>query len=153
MGWIRISGKEEFIREVQFSDSSSEEESRPPTGIFLECIRQLEAYFSGTLQQFDLPLSPEGTAFQETVWSELLKIPYGETRSYAQMAKELGNPKVIRAAAAANGANPIGILIPCHRVVGSGGKLVGYAGGLWRKDWLLKHEARFSGRKTQLELF
>ncbi|WP_235811007.1 methylated-DNA--[protein]-cysteine S-methyltransferase [Aequorivita aquimaris] len=103
--------------------------------------KQFEEYFNGTRKTFDIPLSPEGTEFQKKVWTELLNIPYGETTTYQQMANKLGDPKVIRAAASANGKNPISIVIPCHRVIGSDGSLTGYAGGLHRKKWLLEHES------------
>ncbi len=103
--------------------------------------KQFEEYFNGTRKTFDIPLSPEGTEFQKKVWTELLNIPYGETTTYQQMANKLGDPKVIRAAASANGKNPISIVIPCHRVIGSDGSLTGYAGGLHRKKWLLELES------------
>ena len=102
--------------------------------------KQFEEYFNGTRKSFNIKLSPEGTEFQKKVWSELLNIPYGKTVTYQQMANTLGDPKVIRAAASANGKNPISIVIPCHRVIGSDGSLTGYAGGLHRKKWLLEHE-------------
>ena len=97
-------------------------------------------YFEGKRNQFDLNLNPAGTDFQKKVWNELLQIPYGKTCSYLDIAKRLGDPKSIRAAATANGKNPLWIVIPCHRVIGSDGSLTGYAGGLWRKKWLLDHE-------------
>lgn len=103
--------------------------------------KQFEEYFNGTRKTFDIPLSPEGTEFQKKVWTELLNIPYGETTTYQQMANKLGDPKVIRAAASANGKNPISIVIPCHRIIGSDGSLTGYAGGLHRKKWLLELES------------
>lgn len=102
--------------------------------------KQFEEYFNGTRKSFNMKLSPEGTEFQKKVWSELLNIPYGKTVTYQQMANTLGDPKVIRAAASANGKNPISIVIPCHRVIGRDGSLTGYAGGLHRKKWLLEHE-------------
>ena len=102
--------------------------------------KQLAEYFAGTRQQFDLPLDFEGTDFQKKVWQALLQIPYGETRSYKQIAVQLGNPKAVRAVGAANGKNPISIIAPCHRVIGASGKLVGFAGGLDNKQLLLKLE-------------
>lgn len=105
-----------------------------------KAIVQLEKYFTGELKEFNLKLNPQGTEFQKSVWQALLKIPYGRTISYMGLAKELGDPLAIRAVAAANGKNPLWILIPCHRVIGSDGSLTGYAGGLWRKKWLLEHE-------------
>lgn len=102
--------------------------------------RQLEAYFSGNLRDFNIPFRVEGTDFQRRVWNELLKIPYGQAVSYLELARRLGDEKCIRAAARANGANPISILIPCHRVIGSDGSLVGYGGGLDMKEFLLRLE-------------
>lgn len=105
-----------------------------------EAINQLQQYFAGERKEFDLKLNPQGTEFQKKVWQALLTIPYGRTTSYMDLSKELGDPLAIRAVAAANGKNPLWILIPCHRVIGSDGSLTGYAGGLWRKKWLLEHE-------------
>lgn len=109
--------------------------------ILLETQKQLNEYFSGQRQVFDLPLDFEGTEFQQKVWQALLTIPFGETRSYKQIAEQLGNVKAVRAVGAANGKNPISIIAPCHRVVGANGKLVGFAGGLENKDILLKLES------------
>ena len=108
--------------------------------ILLETQKQLNEYFSGQRKVFDLPLDFEGTEFQQKVWQGLLTIPFGETRSYKQIAEQLGNVKAVRAVGAANGKNPISIIAPCHRVVGANGKLVGFAGGLENKDILLKLE-------------
>jgi methylated-DNA-[protein]-cysteine S-methyltransferase len=105
-----------------------------------ETIRQLSAYFSGKLEQFDLPLAPEGTPFQLEVWRRLCEIPYGETISYGELARRIGNPNASRAVGLANGSNPIAIIIPCHRVIGSNGKLTGYGGGLPIKEKLLALE-------------
>lgn len=101
---------------------------------------QLQQYFRGERTEFDLKLNPGGTEFQKRVWQSLLSIPFGKTTSYLDLAKDLGDPLAIRAVAAANGKNPLWIIIPCHRVIGSDGSLTGYAGGLWRKKWLLEHE-------------
>jgi methylated-DNA-[protein]-cysteine S-methyltransferase len=101
---------------------------------------QLAAYFAGERKAFDLPLAPEGTAFQRAVWRALGEIPFGETRSYAEIAKGIGRPSASRAVGAANGRNPVAIIVPCHRVVGADGSLTGYAGGLACKEWLLRHE-------------
>ncbi len=108
----------------------------------IEPIRQLRAYFSGELESFDLPLAPEGTPFQQKVWKELCRIPYGETISYGELAKRIGNPAASRAVGLANGSNPIPIVIPCHRVIGSNGKLTGYGGGLPIKEKLLALEKK-----------
>jgi methylated-DNA-[protein]-cysteine S-methyltransferase len=118
-----------------------------------DCQKQLREYFDGLRQQFDLPLSPAGTSFQQKVWTALQQIPFGQTISYLELARRLGDPKVIRAAGTANGKNPIAIVIPCHRVIGSNGDLVGYAGGLENKKWLLDHEQKCTGRATQLSIF
>ncbi len=106
-----------------------------------DAVAQLLEYFAGERTTFSLKLNPSGTDFQRRVWRELEAIPFGKTTSYLAMAKQLGDPKVIRAAASANGKNPISIIIPCHRVIGSDGSLTGYAGGLHRKKWLLEHES------------
>lgn len=109
---------------------------------FAEVISQLKAYFTKELYDFDLPLRATGTAFQEKVWQLLTTIPYGETVSYKSIAERIQSPKAVRAVGLANGMNPISIIIPCHRVIGANGKLVGYGGGLPRKQWLLAHEAK-----------
>jgi methylated-DNA-[protein]-cysteine S-methyltransferase len=121
----------------------------PPAGDGpFDAIReQLDAYFAGELDAFDLPLAPHGTPFQLRVWDELVRIPFGETISYSELARRLGDPKLVRAVGLANGRNPISIVIPCHRVIGADGSLVGYGGGLERKRWLLEHEAVASGRR------
>ena len=103
-------------------------------------VAQLSAYFAGESTYFDLKLNPQGTDFQKKVWHELLKVPYGRTLSYLDLARRLGDEKAIRAVAAANGKNPIWLVIPCHRIIGSDGSLTGYAGGLWRKKWLIEFE-------------
>lgn len=108
--------------------------------VLLETQKQLNEYFAGQRQVFDLPLDFEGTEFQQKVWQALLTIPFGETRSYKQIAEQIGNVKAVRAVGAANGKNPISIIAPCHRAVGANGKLVGFAGGLENKDVLLKLE-------------
>ncbi|MGH8147740.1 MAG: methylated-DNA--[protein]-cysteine S-methyltransferase [Rhodanobacteraceae bacterium] len=104
--------------------------------------RELDEYFAGTRQQFDVPLHPSGTPFQLEVWGALLAIPYGETVSYADIAQRIGRPRAVRAVGAANGANPLAIIVPCHRVIGSHGDLTGYGGGLPAKRWLLAHERK-----------
>lgn len=106
-----------------------------------KALQQLSEYFKGDRQIFNIPLNPKGTEFQQKVWKELQNVSFGKTASYQQIANALGDPKVIRAAASANGKNPISIIIPCHRVIGSDGSLTGYAGGLHRKKWLLQHES------------
>ena len=105
-----------------------------------EVVLQLQEYFAGKRTQFNFELNPKGTDFQKKVWKALLEIPYGKTTSYLELSKKLGDVKAIRAVASANGKNPLWIVVPCHRVIGSDGSLTGYAGGLWRKKWLLEHE-------------
>ena len=118
-------------------------------------VQQLQEYFVGSRQIFDFPLNPVGTAFQQTVWRALCEVPFGTTWSYLALSRRLGDEKAIRAVASANGRNPLWIVVPCHRIIGSDGSLTGYAGGLWRKQWLLEHERVLSGRETgrQLSLF
>ena len=120
---------------------------------FAPLADQVKAYFEGSLHRFDLPLQLIGTPFQKKVWNGLIDIPYGETRSYKQQSIYLGNEKAIRAVAGANGDNGIAIIIPCHRVIGENGHLTGYGGGLWRKKWLLEHEAKHTKGLAQLNLF
>lgn len=139
IGILKISGTEENIISVHFLDSNPEQDYQL-FPLLENCIMQLDEYFHYKRQKFHLPLMPQGTSFQKQVWERLAAIPYGTTRSYLQIASQLGNPKAIRAVGGANGKNPIAIIIPCHRVIGTNGKLVGYGGGLWRKEWLLKHE-------------
>lgn len=139
LGIIEICGTAHGIRSVSFTEMSEIEiENTPET---LEaCKKQLDSYFQGSLREFSLLLDPEGTSFQKKVWAQLQNIDYGRTTSYSEQAKELGDLKAIRAVAGANAKNPVAIIIPCHRVIGSDGNLTGYAGGLWRKKWLLEHE-------------
>ena len=106
-----------------------------------DAVRQITEYFEGTRKEFSLNLNPEGTDFQKRVWDKLLTIPYGKTTSYLQLSKDLGDVNAIRAVANANGKNPLWIIVPCHRVIGSDGSLTGYAGGLGRKQWLINHES------------
>lgn len=115
--------------------------------------KQLREYYKGKRKEFSLRLLTPGTEFQQAVWKELLKIPYGSTRTYQEQADALKNPLSVRAVAQANGANRMAIIIPCHRVIGSDGHLVGYGGGLERKKWLLDHEKKYSGKPVDLDLF
>ncbi|MFD2822443.1 methylated-DNA--[protein]-cysteine S-methyltransferase [Lacinutrix iliipiscaria] len=108
-----------------------------------DCVQQLNEYFEGVRQQFNFKINPKGTDFQKRVWQELLHIPFGKTTTYLDLSKQLGDVKAIRAVANANGKNPIWIVVPCHRVIGSDGSLTGYAGGLHRKQWLLEHESPY----------
>ncbi|MDO6812649.1 methylated-DNA--[protein]-cysteine S-methyltransferase [Tenacibaculum soleae] len=151
IGTAKIVGNENGIQSVSVLDDDfstplemTKNKNIPPS--LLKCITQLDEYFAGTRTTFHLKLNPQGTKFQQSVWNELQNIPFNKTRSYLQQAKQLGDPKAIRAVASANGKNPIWIIIPCHRIIGSNGSLTGYAGGIWRKKWLLEHE---SGCKQQ----
>ncbi|MGB7843633.1 MAG: methylated-DNA--[protein]-cysteine S-methyltransferase [Salinimicrobium sp.] len=139
LGTAVIEGDEGGISRVEILEEAVEITSEIPPDL-TEAVKQLQEYFAGTRQSFDLKLNPSGTDFQKEVWTLLQKIPFGSSCSYMDLAKEFGNPKAIRAIATANGKNPLWILIPCHRVIGSDGSLTGYAGGLWRKKWLLEHE-------------
>ncbi len=139
LGYTKISGDANGISSIIVLNS--EEKITDIIPIELEdCVMQLNEYFEGTRTQFDLKLNPEGTDFQKTVWKQLEQIPYGKTVSYLELSKQLGDVKAIRAVANANGKNPLWIVVPCHRVIGSDGSLTGYAGGLHRKQWLLEHE-------------
>ncbi len=119
------------------------ENSKQQSALFADALAQLQEYFAGTRKTFTLSLSPHGTAFQHKVWEALCKIPYGETTSYIGIAKSLGKPTASRAVGMANGKNPLPFIVPCHRVIGSNGKLTGYAGGLEMKQWLLTHETKY----------
>lgn len=141
IGNIRICGNSEYISEVTFTDDGTLIKASTSTpDVLLEGARQLDEYFSGLRQKFNLPLKPEGTPFQQQVWDALQEIPYGRTASYGDIAEAVGKPEAARAVGMANNRNPIGIMIPCHRVIGKNGNLTGYGGGLWRKEWLLNHE-------------
>ena len=143
IGLLEIGGNEHYIKSVFFRDSEIHKIDHPPE-LLANCVQQLKEYFNKQRKEFDLPLLPLGTDFQKAVWGALLDIPYGTTESYFDIAKKLGNPKAVRAVGGANGRNPISIIVPCHRVIGSSGNLVGYGGGLWRKKWLLQHEQNLS---------
>ena len=146
VGPLLLAGDTQALRAVSFD--SSKHATSPQPGwkqnrvAFAEVIRQLQAYFRGELKEFDLPLAMEGTDFQLRVWNALRAIPYGETISYAQLADRIGNPKAVRAVGLANGSNPIPIIVPCHRVIGSDGSLTGFGGGLATKKMLLELESK-----------
>ena len=141
IGTAKIVGDANGIQSVSVldEDSSIALEEKTPKEL-QECVTQLDEYFNGNRKTFDLKLNPQGTEFQQKVWTALTNIPFNKTRSYLEQSKQLGDVKAIRAVASANGKNPIWIIIPCHRVIGSDGSLTGYAGGIWRKKWLLDHE-------------
>lgn len=140
LGITQISGDENGIAVISVSDVDTKEIS-PIIPVELQnAVSQLQEYFEGKRVSFDFKLNPQGTHFQQKVWKELLEIPFGKTVSYMDLTKKLGDIKAIRAVASANGKNPLWIVVPCHRVIGTDGSLTGYAGGLWRKKWLLEHE-------------
>ena len=138
IGIAEIIGDENGIAKIAVTDNGIISESIPL--VLQEAVNQLNDYFEGKRTQFDLKLNPLGTPFQRKVWKALTDIPFGKTRTYLEQSKFLGDPKAIRAVASANGRNPLWIVLPCHRVIGTDGSLTGYAGGLWRKKWLLEHE-------------
>lgn len=152
IGDLCIQLKDGLICLLEFTDSPQQETeflSDNDFNAFQACCSQLSEYFSGTRKEFTFKFISEGTQFQKKVWDKLLNIPYSKTISYLDLAKQIGNPNSTRAVASANGRNPISIVIPCHRVIGSNGTLTGYGGGLWRKKWLLEHEYKvISGQQT-----
>lgn len=145
IGRIKIVADTDCIQAITFIDdsvSTSNNEGIDSPAVIHQCIDELIDYFNGSRTQFTVPIHQSGTDFQQKVWKELYEVPYAKTMSYAELAKKLGDPKVIRAAASANGKNKIAIIVPCHRIIGSDSSLTGYAWGLARKKWLLQHEFR-----------
>jgi methylated-DNA-[protein]-cysteine S-methyltransferase len=144
VGRLLLAADEGGLLEIAFAEGRTPPVVDPSWtrggGWLREPVRQLEAFFAGQLRDFDLPLQPRGTAFQQRVWNLLLEIPFGETISYGELARRAGNPAASRAVGLANGSNPIAIVVPCHRVIGSNGKLTGYGGGLDNKRWLIDFE-------------
>ncbi|WP_264531701.1 methylated-DNA--[protein]-cysteine S-methyltransferase [Flavobacterium sp. N502540] len=149
LGITKIVGDEDGIAIVSVSDVGDNDVSQTIPKVLEEAVSQLQEYFDGKRTDFALKLNPKGTDFQQKVWKSLLEIPYGKTISYMDQTKKLGDVKAIRAVASANGKNPLWIVVPCHRVIGTNGSLTGYAGGLSRKKWLLEHE----NPSTQQRLF
>lgn len=145
IGRIKIVSDSDCIRSITFledTDTSFNSENIESPAVIHQCIDELIEYFSGNRKQFTVAIHQEGTDFQQKVWKELYEVPFSKTMSYTELAKKLGDPKVIRAAASANGKNKIAIIVPCHRIIGSDRNLTGYAWGLARKKWLLQHEFR-----------
>jgi methylated-DNA-[protein]-cysteine S-methyltransferase len=142
VGKLLLAADDAGLRTLAFSNGEAGPDPawRHEPAPLAEAIRQLRGWFAGELHEFDLALAPRGTRFQQRVWGELRNIPYGGTISYGELARRIGNPQASRAVGLANGSNPIAIIIPCHRVIGSNGRLTGYGGGLDRKEWLLAHE-------------
>jgi methylated-DNA-[protein]-cysteine S-methyltransferase len=148
LGLLRISGTDHYITEISFIDNiekpSADHHKRKHNPTLIHCVEQLIQYFHGERRVFEFAVHQEGSVFQKRVWDELLGIQFGKTISYLELSRRLGDVKAIRAAASANGKNNIAIVVPCHRVIGSKNELVGYAGGIWRKKWLLDHEAKIT---------
>lgn len=143
IGNLEIKGDDTHIFRVSFVEEKRGIDAKNSSSeVILLCARQLDEYFNGLRKSFNLPINPLGTPFQKTVWDQLLLIPYGETAAYKDIAEATGNPRAVRAVGGANHSNPIGIIIPCHRIIGKNGSLTGYGGGLWRKEWLLDHEKK-----------
>lgn len=140
LGSMRIGSSEKGVQLIEFVDDECDEDTHLDAHNKL-AADELAQYFHGQLKEFTFPIDLQGTEFQMRVWEQLRTIPFGDTQSYLHMADELGDIKAIRAVAKANGANPIAVAVPCHRIIGSDGSLVGYAGGLYRKSWLLDHES------------
>lgn len=138
LGIAKISGDDNGIVAISILDEGNPCKKTPH--VLKRAVNQLQEYFEGKRTQFDFKLQPQGTEFQQKVWQALLEIPFGKTCSYMDLSKKLGDVKAIRAVASANGKNPLWIVVPCHRIIGTNGSLTGYAGGLWRKKWLLEHE-------------
>ena len=139
LGITKITGDENGVAVISIMSEAKEISAEIPESL-KEAVAQLNDYLEGKRRDFTFRLNPSGTEFQQKVWKSLLEIPYGKTMSYMDLSKKLGDVKAIRAVASANGKNPLWIVVPCHRVIGTDGSLTGYAGGLWRKKWLLEHE-------------
>jgi methylated-DNA-[protein]-cysteine S-methyltransferase len=144
IGLLKISGNENFITEISFEDKVQrpDNKKRNLSPLMIQAIEELIQYFNGERRQFELPVNQPGTEFQKEVWNELMAIPYAKTISYLELARRTGDSKATRAVANANGRNNVCVIVPCHRVIGANGELVGYSGGLWRKKWLLEHEMK-----------
>ncbi len=148
IGLVEIGGTSGAIHSLDFVERRRENVAS--NGMMEGVIQQIDQYFKGTRSEFDLAIDPQGTDFQKAVWRQLLRIPFGRTASYGDIARAIGNPKAVRAVGAANGRNPISLVVPCHRIIGSDGSLTGYGGGLWRKEWLLKLEGiPFEGKRLK----
>jgi methylated-DNA-[protein]-cysteine S-methyltransferase len=145
VGIAKITAEDDFITAITITDNDEAIIEEPESVVLKMAIEQLDEYFAGKRKSFDLPIKQSGTDFQQQVWQNLLSIDYGTTISYAQLSNQMKSPLAIRAIASANGKNNLWIVVPCHRVIGSDGSLTGYAGGLWRKQWLLEHEATTLG--------
>jgi methylated-DNA-[protein]-cysteine S-methyltransferase len=151
IGLIEITASDSGLLSVSFRDEAKEiNTTASANDITKQTAEYLAEYFAGNRQAFDVPLAPVGTVFQQLVWKELVKVPFGKTDSYSSIAHKLNNPLSVRAVGAANGKNPIAIIVPCHRIIGASGHLTGYAGGLWRKEFLLNLEGASKGVQAKL---
>jgi methylated-DNA-[protein]-cysteine S-methyltransferase len=152
IGLIEITANDSGLLSAFFIDEAKEDNTDSIIGndITKQTAEYLGEYFAGNRQSFDIPLAPAGTAFQQLVWKELVKVPFGKTDTYSSIANKLNNPLSVRAVGAANGKNPISIIVPCHRIIGASGHLTGYAGGLWRKEFLLNLEGAAKGVQAKL---
>ncbi len=146
VGLLKIGGTDNYIAELSFVDNKEQVVHGEPgiSDVIHQCTEELIEFFHGKRRKFDIPVHQDGTEFQKRVWSELLTIPYGKTINYLELSKRIGDVKAIRAAASTNGKNKIAIIVSCHRVIGRNNSLVGYAGGLWRKKWLLDLEFKIA---------
>ncbi|MFD2570391.1 methylated-DNA--[protein]-cysteine S-methyltransferase [Spirosoma soli] len=150
LGLVRITGDDNGVSAISCIDVTTDgQPAEILPGPVEQAVLQLQEYFAGDRKMFDFLINPAGTPFQQNVWRALLDVPFGTTLSYLALTRRMGDEKSIRAVAAANGKNPLWIVVPCHRIIGSDGSLTGYAGGLWRKQWLLEHEGSF----RQMRLF
>jgi methylated-DNA-[protein]-cysteine S-methyltransferase len=153
LGELQLCASEETLLSMLFVETKAntiQKKSVEMNPLIKKAKEELDLFFEGKLKEFTIPLSFNGSDFQNRVWKELTRIPFGDTISYLTLAKRLGDEKCIRAAASANGKNPFAIIVPCHRVIGSNGSLTGYGGDLWRKQWLLEHEAKCCGKYQTL---
>ena len=150
VGTLQITCNDTGLCALHFLRDGEPEETTQSNEHTQKTVQQLDEYFNGSRKLFQIPIQQNGTSFQTKIWTLLQDIPYGRTASYMDLSKRFGDVKAIRAVAAANGKNTIAIIVPCHRVIGSNQSLTGYAGGLWRKQWLLAHEAKFSNGVQQL---
>lgn len=150
LGQLEVSATESYLTSILFVETQKKPSPRKEATLYVPAIietyqQQIQEYFDGTRKDFDIPFQHEGTDFQKSVWEKLVTIPYGKTISYLELSRRIGNEKAIRAVGTTNGANKFNIIVPCHRVIGANGSLVGYGGDLWRKKWLLEHEAKHTG--------
>lgn len=150
VGMLQLVEADGCITAIHFAEGDMPQQTDTPTLVQQQCVMELQEYFEGKRLHFTFPMAQTGTHFQQRVWQQLGQIPFGKTISYMQLAVQLGDAKCIRAAGTANGKNNLAIVVPCHRVIGSNQSLTGYAGGLWRKQWLLQHEAKWAHGVQQL---